>query len=396
MSDSKQVKKYKKYIEKYLKKYVPSNYNQLELLNELCNDELDYYMSITNRGDGKSFNYFAFFLKASIDLELKPCFVVRHFTLQQIIKETIKEICDVTKVLDRSLIWFRNTDDYVLVGYNDKELAIITDLNNASDLKFSSTILKNFPIMIYDEFLALEGDYIPDEMLKIKMIYQSIDRIENRPLIKHPKIFLLGNPVNFDSPVLAELDLFYTLQTHEINTIKQYDNVLLELRRNDNVNEKKNNRIFGNTDSKFTGQFHFDTELLLSKEEFDTIKYKGKSVRILISPTQAIACYYYDKKYVLAIEKKDGKEDYSLSNELSSLERPKLRKNSYSERHIKLYDNFFFYFNNAYSKNKILSDNGLMSIKIEKLLKNNEKTVEEIVEEKEHDRILRLIGTRFE
>lgn len=37
------------------KKYLPEEFNQLELLDELCNDEIYHYISITSRGDGKSF-----------------------------------------------------------------------------------------------------------------------------------------------------------------------------------------------------------------------------------------------------------------------------------------------------------------------------------------------------
>src|SRR5699024_12510163 len=45
------------YLKEYKEKYLPKEFNQLELLDELCNDEIDHYMSITSRGDGKSFNY---------------------------------------------------------------------------------------------------------------------------------------------------------------------------------------------------------------------------------------------------------------------------------------------------------------------------------------------------
>ena len=48
------LKEYKEYKEKFL----PSEFIQLELLDELCNDEIDHYMSITSRGNGKSFNYY--------------------------------------------------------------------------------------------------------------------------------------------------------------------------------------------------------------------------------------------------------------------------------------------------------------------------------------------------
>ena len=55
------LKEYKEYKE-YKEKYLPHEFNQLELLDELldelCNDEIDHYMSITSRGNGKSFNYY--------------------------------------------------------------------------------------------------------------------------------------------------------------------------------------------------------------------------------------------------------------------------------------------------------------------------------------------------
>ena len=37
--------------------YTPEEFNQLELLDELCNDEIVHYISIKSRGNGKSFNY---------------------------------------------------------------------------------------------------------------------------------------------------------------------------------------------------------------------------------------------------------------------------------------------------------------------------------------------------
>src|SRR5699024_11754779 len=42
------------YLKEYKEKYLPKEFNQLELLDELCNDEIDHYMSITSRGDRKS------------------------------------------------------------------------------------------------------------------------------------------------------------------------------------------------------------------------------------------------------------------------------------------------------------------------------------------------------
>src|SRR5699024_9941720 len=106
---------------------------------------------------------------------------------------------------------------YVSLNYKDRTIAVISDLNNASELKYFSNYLKKFPIIIYDEFLTLQTDYLPDEWERLKTIYQSIDRIEKYPLIHKPKIFYFGNAVNFESPILHGLKIFNILEKHPIN-----------------------------------------------------------------------------------------------------------------------------------------------------------------------------------
>ena len=41
-------KDYKKWLEKYRKKYIPKEYNQLLWLDDLTKDTIDVYLSITN------------------------------------------------------------------------------------------------------------------------------------------------------------------------------------------------------------------------------------------------------------------------------------------------------------------------------------------------------------
>ena len=74
-------KDFKKWVEKYRKKYIPKDFNQLLWLDELTKDTIDVYLSITNRGDGKSFNTIGASLKMGYDLDLKPIFIVRHWEL---------------------------------------------------------------------------------------------------------------------------------------------------------------------------------------------------------------------------------------------------------------------------------------------------------------------------
>src|SRR5699024_7973356 len=83
---------------------------------------------------------------------------------------------------------FVNNEFYKTLIYKDKAIALITDLNKATDLKYNSNYLKDFPIMVYDEFLALEGDYLPDEWERLKTIYASVNRDDEIHYIKIPKV----------------------------------------------------------------------------------------------------------------------------------------------------------------------------------------------------------------
>ena len=82
---------YAYYLKEYKEKYLPEEFNQLELLDELCNDEIDHYMSITSRGDGKSFNYISAVGYLSYHLNMGCTLLVRHFTLQEKMRELVED-----------------------------------------------------------------------------------------------------------------------------------------------------------------------------------------------------------------------------------------------------------------------------------------------------------------
>ena len=156
-------------------------------------------MSITSRGDGKSFNYISAlgYLSSMMEQFTGICLIVRHFTLQDKMRE-LEEILQTTGWCDyKNDYTYRANSDYIIVTIKEKDVFLITDLNNASDLKQSSAVLRNFGITLYDEFLTLTDDYVPNEYDKMRTIFKSIDRIKDRPYIKIPKCIYLANPVNF-------------------------------------------------------------------------------------------------------------------------------------------------------------------------------------------------------
>ncbi len=380
---SQEVQEFQSFVNKFRKK-IPEHYNQIELVNELMNNDLDFYISISNRSDGKTFNYIAFFLQLAIKFDIKFTLIARHHTLRDAYRELLERICIEQTHFKESELFFRNTQDYIAVGYGEKEVGIITHLNNATDLKYHSNYMKNFPIIIYDEFLALESDYLIDEWEKLKTIYESIDRNHgNIPYLKIPKIFLLGNAVNFSSPLLANLNIYEELQRHSkyaMNTKRKYGNILLEMRRNEFSNENRNTRAFNSeNDSMTTGEFDFNTFNLAddalrnhisSNGNFFFIKTKFNFIKIM----------YNLNDYQTNIKIVPYAESYQFCTEVSDVEKGAiyLKESFYKENHSRrYYSKSNLHFDNAYSKSFILNEDRYIDLNINKIimlhLKNERK-----------------------
>ena len=379
MKRENEVKEFQNLLEKH-RRTIPDEYNQIKLANELMNKDLDFYISISNRSDGKSFNYVGFFIKLAIEKGIGFMLVSRHFTLRYAYQELVDEIVSEMKGVNFNHIFYEKNDDYIKIGYKEDYIGIITDLNNATDLKYHSATLKYFPIIIYDEFLALEGDYLTDEWEKLKTIYQSVDRNKDEiPYISHPKIFLLGNAVNFSSPILANLDIFKWLQNHKINTTRQYNNILIELRKNDNVNNKKNLRAFDSTnDAMTTAQFNFNDYQLTSDNDMQYIQKNGdlffiktefgylKFIFNVNDLRTNIKFTPYVENYQFCTQIDDVKNDVIYLDE----------KYYDYEKHFKQYykKGSFITFDNAYTKSFVLDNDDLIALRIKKVIKRYFKT----------------------
>lgn len=379
MKRENEVKEFQNLLEKH-RRTIPDEYNQIKLANELMNKDLDFYISISNRSDGKSFNYVGFFIKLAIEKGIGFMLVSRHFTLRYAYQELVDEIVSEMKGVNFNHIFYEKNDDYIKIGYKEDYIGIITDLNNATDLKYHSATLKYFPIIIYDEFLALEGDYLTDEWEKLKTIYQSVDRNKDEiPYISHPKIFLLGNAVNFSSPILANLDIFKWLQNHKINTTRQYNNILIELRKNDNVNNKKNLRAFDSTnDAMTTAQFNFNDYQLTSDNDMQYIQKNGDFffiktefgyLKIIFNVNDLrtnIKFTPYVENYQFCTQIDDVKNDVIYLDE----------KYYDYEKHFKQYykKGSFITFDNAYTKSFVLDNDDLIALRIKKVIKRYFKT----------------------
>lgn len=369
-----EVKAYQNLFTKFQKK-IPDKYNQIELASQLMNKDIDFLISISNRSDGKTFNYISFFMKLAIELDIKFVLVARHYTLRQAYKQLIYTIADEHPDFDRKHLFEHRTDDYLNMGYGKKGLCIITDLNNATDLKYHSNFLKDYPIIVYDEFLALESDYLSDEWEKLKTIYESIDRNHgNLPYLEIPKIVLLGNAVNFSSPLLANLNIYNKIERHKINTMHQYDNVLLEMRRNNNSNEKRNTRAFdSDNDAMTTGEFDFNTYNLSDDNLRNHISKNGDYFHIKTEDSYLKVMYNVDD-YQVNLKMVPYAENYTFCTEVRDVgkEATYLKDTFYKDTHArKYYKPSNLHFDNAYTKSYIVNDIRLIDLNINKVIKQN-------------------------
>lgn len=380
--------KFQKYVKDYREKNIPIRYNQIKLMEYLTDKELDHYISISNRADGKSFNYMGFLLKFAIDYEIGFTFLVRHYTVRKSGQQLIQKIIDSNDHFNPMDFMFMSTDFYTVLLYKDRHLGIITDMNQATDLKYLSNYLQDFPIIIYDEFLALEGDYLIDEWDRLKTIYSSINRKETIPVIHHPKILYLGNAVNFSSPVLANLDLFNILEKHPMNEVKKYDNLLLEFNRNDNANEQRNLRAFKEKDDAMTqAEFEINRHNIATEKDRQRINTNPRYVYIKLRNSFLKITYNADTfESILSIMAFNPYYDFNLLLKDNTEKSIYMNEHYYDEEHMKKYDKNIFLFDNMYSKEQILDGfNDIKNLKINKIIKhhisNNEKDNFEIREE---------------
>lgn len=366
--------KFKDYVKKFRKETIPERFNQVYLVDELLNPEIDHYMSITNRSDGKSFNYIHFFINNAIDHGIGFTLLSRQFTIRASYQELIIKILDTSTLLKTKDFEFYNTQYYMGIIYKDKMIGIITDLNSATNLKYLSNFIKDFPIIIYDEFLALEGDYLPDEWQRLKTIYSSIDRNGKIDLIKFPKLFYLGNAVNFSSPILNNLNIFNTLEKHPINTVKQYKNIYLEMLRNDNANDERNLRAFNETDDQMTmGQFEINAFNLASDEDRTQVLNKQRTIIIKLDFNYLKIDYNFETyKTILSITGYQPSYDYNINLKDNTKNSTYLKDSYYSANHEKRYNRQAYLFDNNFSKDFITNNSRFKQIKIMTLQSENE------------------------
>lgn len=352
----KEKEKILKTISKH-RKSIPNRYNQIQLLDHILDTDLDHYISISNRADGKSFNYIHALIELSDKYGFKFILIARHYTVRFAYQEFLIKLLDKSHLYNSKDFGFLRNDFYITMYYKDKEICLITDLNQATDLKYHSNYLEDFPIMVYDEFLALEGDYLPDEWDRLKTIYASVNRKdpEDMPLLKLPKLIYLGNAVNFSSPVLAALDLFNILEKHPMNTMRKYENIILEMNKNENANEQRNLRAFKEENDELTNaEFKTNYFNVATEKQRMTIKQNARFIIVKLRDNYLKITFNENAELVLlSILNYSKKYDFNMQLKDNTKESIYLDETYYSEKHSERYNKDYYLFENTFTKDFI-------------------------------------------
>lgn len=375
-----------------IRKNIPDEYNQVELLNYLCDDKVDLLFSITTRGDGKTFNFIYALAKLSEAFDFTTIIVVRHMEVRSAM---IQQIDDVYRTMDDFNINnfnYRLNMDYAKITYGEKTPFIIADLNNANDLKNYSAVLRHANLIMYDEFLAVGAEYAPHEFDKFKTIFETMDRSLIPPMEytnNRRKAIFLANPVDFSSEFLAQWQMYHYLEAQPMNTIKVYKNMAIERRKNDKPHETKNNNIFNNnTNESILGEFKVNSWAIhepKNKNNKITVKTADKFINIYINPAKPILeVTPYEESYNYNTELVDNTDDSKY-----------LKPSYYRDTFYKKYNKDDYYFANMYSKSYILDN--YETLNISRLIRENINTKPTVQQQDKQRRAsdLRLLKQRL-
>ena len=341
-----------KYLNK-IRKNIPDKYNKAKFLDYLSDPKVDLMFSITTRGDGKTFNTLYCLAKLSEKFDFTTVVIVRHLEIRSAMIQQIRDVYETMKDLNVNNFAFKLNMDYVKITYGEKTSFIICDLNNANDLKNYSAVLRHCNLILYDEFLAVGGEYAPHEFEKFKTIFETMDRDVIPPMEytnKRRKAIFLANPVDFSSEFLAQWRMYHYLESQPMNTIKRFKNIVIERRKNEVPQEHKNNRIFNDeTNESILGKFHVNNWMIkepIEGRKHVTVKTTDKYINVYLYANKPILdVVAYEKKY-------QYNTDLADNTSISTYCKPSFYRENFYRKYTK--DNF--YFSNQFSKSYILDN----------------------------------------
>ncbi len=184
-------------------------------------------------------------------------------------------------------------------------------------------------------------------------------------------VVYLGNAVNFSSPILSELKLFNIIENHEINTMNQYNNILLDIRKNQQANDRRNLRAFNMVNDEMTNaQFKINKHNLASEDDRKLLNRNHHQVVVKLASNYLVIHFNLDENIILL--SLNGHFDYydyniELADNLESS--TYLTDKYFKDDHFKKHDRGAYLYDNQYTKENVTSDLQIVNLDIMKLIR---------------------------
>lgn len=364
------------FIQQYRENNIDDGYNPIHGLDQLTNDDVDYILSISNRGDGKTFGYLGCLVAIAYHFDLPLMLLQRHWTLREGAIDELIEVVTEREALpefDKYYIIDKQRE-YTCVYYKDKLIAIACELDNSSDLKRKSFFIRKARIIVYDEFITLPCDYVPQEAVQYTRIFKSVHRgfqSGELPYIGNIKVVCLGNPENLASPVLHMLKVTRQVQQQPINTEKIFRNVYVEKFENEKVNAKVNLRAIPEGDTSSKGDFQYNLHNIPNDDEMNAmLSQLHDSLWIKLTEGYLEVQYSLPHQDKILIRYMNYNDTYDFCtnvhdyNGLATYIDNHLYNDDFYRHHL----NDEFYYNDEYSRGVVLKDENLKNLNLYTLI----------------------------
>lgn len=98
-------------------------------------------------------------------------------------------------------------EGFTELKYGENTLGFAVCLRSASQLKEVSNVFNHVDEIVWDEFQAHNGVYLPDEMGEFKTLYKSVARGVNKK-VRYVPVIAISNFVSMLNPLMTSLDVY--------------------------------------------------------------------------------------------------------------------------------------------------------------------------------------------
>lgn len=98
-------------------------------------------------------------------------------------------------------------EGYAILYYDNKIFGFGAALKSESQIKNVSNLFNKVSEIIWDEFQAVDGNYLTDEIGKFKTVYKSIARGPNK-MVRYVPCIAISNFVSMLNPLMTSLDVY--------------------------------------------------------------------------------------------------------------------------------------------------------------------------------------------